>query len=164
MSATSSSPNLDEALRINAVKDVLISRDYPNPQQALRRLQRITKDEALGTELTRRTRSDFRCAGEPLLEGMDHGDVLLSIAIGLPNAAVCRRFLISPEKAIRIRANLQVRYPVLFEWLERFRRESIARGYAEYDGQRIYLAGLRSSDVDKKNMAMTSAIRWLVRY
>ena len=164
MSATSSSPNLDEALRINAVKDVLISRDYPNPQQALRRLQQITKDEALGTELTRCTPSDFRCAGEPLLEGMDHGDVLLSIAIGLPNAAVCRRFLISPEKAIRIRANLQVRYPVLFERLERFRRESIARGYAEYDGQRIYLAGLRSSDVEKKNMASSCAIRWLVRY
>jgi DNA polymerase I-like protein with 3'-5' exonuclease and polymerase domains len=164
MSASSSSPNLDAALRINAVKDALLSQDYPNTKQALRRLQQITQDEALRTELTRCARSDFRCAGEPLLEGMEHGDVLLCVAIGLPNAAVCRRYLISPEKAIRIRANLQVRYPVLFEWLERFRRESIARGYAEYDGQRIYLAGLRSSDVDKKNMAMTSAIRWLVRY
>jgi DNA polymerase-1 len=163
MSATSSSPNLDEALRINAVRDVLLSQDYPKPKQALRRLQ-ITKDEALRTELTGCARSDFRCAGEPLLEGMEHGDMLLSIAFGLPNAALCRRFLISPEKAIRIRANLQVRYAALFEWLDRFRRESIARGYAEYDGQCIYLAGLRSSDVEKKNMATTSAIRWLVRY
>jgi DNA polymerase I-like protein with 3'-5' exonuclease and polymerase domains len=76
--------------------------------------------------------------------------VLLSIAIGLPNAAVCRRFLISPEKAIRIRANLQVRYPTLFEWLDRFRRESITRGYAEHDGQRIYIEGLRSSNIEKK--------------
>ena len=164
MSATSSSPNLDEALRIHAVKDALLSQDYPNARQALRRLQQITKDEALRAELTSCARSDFRCAGEPLLEGMEHGDVLLSIGIGLPNAAVCRRFLISPEKAMRIRANLQVRYPVLFEWLDRFRRESIARGYAEYDGQRIYLAGLRSSDVEKKNMATASAIRWLLRY
>jgi DNA polymerase I len=164
MSATSSSPNLDEALRINAVKDALLSEDYPNTKRALRRLQQITKDQALRTELTRCRRSDFRCAGEPLLKGMDHGDVLLSIAIGLPNAAVCRRFLISPEKAIRIRANLQVRYPALFEWLDRFRRESIARGYAEHDAQRIYVAGLRSSDIEKRNMATTSGIRWLVRY
>jgi DNA polymerase-1 len=164
MSATSSSPNLDEALRINAVKDILLSQDSPNPKQALRRLQQITKDEALGMELTRCPRSDFRCTGEPLLEGMDHGDVLLSIAIGLPNAAVCRRFLISPEKALRIRANLQVGYPTVFEWLDRFRGEAIARGYAEHDGQRIYLAGLRSSDVDKKNTATMSAIRWLLRY
>jgi DNA polymerase-1 len=164
MSATSSSPNLDEALRINAVKDILLSQDSPNPKQALRRLQQITKDEALGMELTRCPRSDFRCTGEPLLEGMDHGDVLLSIAIGLPNAAVCRRFLISPEKALRIRANLQVGYPTVFEWLDRFRGEAIARGYAEHEGQRIYLAGLRSSDVDKKNTATMSAIRWLLRY
>jgi DNA polymerase I-like protein with 3'-5' exonuclease and polymerase domains len=164
MSATSSSPNLDEALRVNAVKGALLSQDYSNAKQALRRLQEITKDEALRTDLSHCNRSDFRCAGEPLLESMEHGDVLLSIAIGLPNAAVCRRFLISPERAIRIRANLQLRYPALFEWLDHFRRESIARGYAEHDGQRIYLAGLRSSDVEKRNMATTSAIRWLVRY
>jgi len=164
MSATSASPNLDEALRANAVKDALLSQDYPNTKQALRRLQEITKDEALRTELTRCARSDFRCSGEPSLEGMEHGEVLLSIAIGLPNAAMCRRFLISPERAMRIRASLQVRYPVLFEWLDRFRQESIARGYAEHDGQRIYLAGLRSSDIEKKNMATRSAIGWLVRY
>ena len=151
-------------MRANAVKNALLSQDYPNAKQALRRLQQITKDEALRTELTRCARSDFRCSGEPLLEGMEHGEALLSIAIGLANAAVCRRFLISPERAMWIRTNLQVRYPALFEWLDRFRRESIARGYAEYDGQRIYLAGIRSSDVEKKNMATESAIRWLVHY
>ena len=70
MSATSSSPNLDEALQINAVKDALLSQDYPNTKQALRRLEQITKDEALRTDLTRCVRSDFRCAREPLLEGM----------------------------------------------------------------------------------------------
>ena len=163
-SATSSSPNLDEALRANAVGDALLSQDYPSPKQALQRLQQITEDEVLRTELTRCARSDFRCAGEPLLEGLEHADVLLSIAIGLPDAAVCRRFLISPEKAMRIRANLRMRYPVLFEWLDRFRRESIARGYAEHDGRRIYLEGLRSSNIEKKNAATAFAIRWLVRY
>jgi len=164
MSATSSSPNLDEALRANAVRDALLSKDYPSPKQALQRLQQITEDEILRTELTRCARSDFRCAGEPLLEGLDHADVLLSIAIGLPDAAVCRRFLLSPEKAMRIRANLRLRYPALFEWLDRFRREAIARGYAEHEGRRIYLEGLRSSNIEKKNTAASSAIRWLLRY
>jgi DNA polymerase-1 len=164
MSATSSSPNLDEALRANAVRDALLSQDYPSPKQALHRLQQITEDEVLRTELTRCARSAFRCAGEPLLEGLEHADVLLSIAIGLPDAAVCRRFLISPEKAMRIRTNLRVRYPALFEWLDRFRRESVARGYADHDGRRIYLEGLRSSNIEKKNTATASAIRWLLRY
>jgi DNA polymerase-1 len=164
MSATSSSPNLDEALHANAVGDSLLSQDYPTPKRALQRLQEITADEVLRTELTRCARSVFRCTQEPLLDGLDHADVLLSIAIGLPDAAVCRRFLLSPEKAMRIRTNLLVRYPVLFEWLDRFRRESIARGYAEHDGRRVYFEGLRSSSIEKKNTATTSAIRWLVRY
>jgi DNA polymerase I-like protein with 3'-5' exonuclease and polymerase domains len=102
--------------------------------------------------------------GSDCFEGLEHGDVLLSIAIGLPDAAVCRRFLISPEKTARIRANLQVRYPALFDWLDRFRREAIARGYAEHDGRRIYIEGLRSSNIEKKSKATMSAIRWLVRY
>jgi DNA polymerase I-like protein with 3'-5' exonuclease and polymerase domains len=147
--ATSSGPNLDEALRANAVRDVLLNQDYPNPKQALQRLQQITGDEVLRTELARCARSEFQCAGAPLLEGLEHADV---------------RFLISPEKAMRIRANLQVRYSALFEWLDRFRREAIARGYAEHDGRRIYLEGLRSSNIEKKNTATASAIRWLVRY
>src|ERR1700730_11665988 len=163
-SATSSSPNLDEALRANAVRDVLLNQDYPNSKQALQRLQQITGDKVLRTELARCARSEFQCAGKPLLEGLEHADVLLSIAIGLQDAAVCRRFLISPEKAMRIRANLQVRYSALFEWLDRFRREAIARGYAEHDGRRICLEGLRSSNIEKKNAATASAIRWLVRY
>ena len=106
----------------------------------------------------------FRCASEPLLEGLDHAHVLLSIAIGLPDAAVCRRFILSPEEAMRIRENLRLRYPALFAWLDRFCRESIARGCAEHDGRRIYLEGLRSSNIEKKNTATSSVIRWLVRY
>jgi hypothetical protein len=137
-------------LRADAVRDALLSQGYPSPKQALQRLQQITEDEVLRTELTRCARSDFRCAGEPLLERLEHADVLLSVAIGLPDAAVCRRFLISPEKAMKIRANLQVRYPALFERLDRFRRESVARGYAEHDGRRIYLEGLRSSNIEKR--------------
>jgi DNA polymerase-1 len=163
-SATSSSPNLDEALRANAIRDAFLSQDYPSPKRALQRLQHITEDEVLRTDLTCCARADFRCASEPLLEGLDHAHVLLSLAIGLPDAAVCRRFLLSPEKAMRIRAILRLRYPALFAWLDRFRGESIARGCAEHDGRRIYLEGLRSSNIEKKNTATSSAIRWLVRY
>jgi hypothetical protein len=163
MNATSHDPNLDEALRIGAVGEALLTRDWPRPRQALQRLQRITGDKVLHRELTRCGRSDFRCA-EQLLEGLDHADALLSISIGLPDAALCRRFLTSPEKVVRIRTKLQLRYSALFEWLDRFRREATARGFAEHDGRRMYMEGLRSSNIEKKNKAATAMIRWLVRY
>ncbi|PYT29601.1 MAG: hypothetical protein DMG57_11140 [Acidobacteria bacterium] len=163
-SATSSGPNLDEALRANAVADAWLSKEWPNPKRVLQRLLRITEDEVLGADLMPCARSDFQCTGESLLERLEHADVLLSIAIGFPDAAVCRRFLISPERTAKIRSNLHARYPTLFEWLDRFRKEAIARGYAEHDGRRIYIEGLRSSNIEKKNKATMSAIRWLVRY
>jgi len=163
MNATSHDPNLAEALRVGAVGEVLLSRDWPRPGQALHRLQRITGDKVLQRELTRCGRSDFRCA-EQLLEGLDHADALLSIATGLPDAALCRRFLISPERVVRIRTKLQLRYSALFEWLDRFRREAIARGCAEHDGRWIYMEGLRSSDIEKQNKATTAVIRRLLRY
>src|SRR5215470_1675921 len=71
-SATSSSPNLDEALRANAVRDELLSQEYPSPKQALQRLQQITEDEVLRTDLSCCERADFRCDKEPLLFGLDH--------------------------------------------------------------------------------------------
>jgi DNA polymerase I-like protein with 3'-5' exonuclease and polymerase domains len=164
MSATSSGPNLEEALRANAVADSQLTREGPNPKRALQRLQRITGDDALRTDLRVCARSDFQCPEEPFLEGLSHADVLLSIAIGLQDAALCRRFLVSPEKTARIRANVQVRYPDLFGWLDQFRRDAIARGYAEHDGRRMYIDGLQSSNIEKKNKALTSAVRWLLRY
>jgi hypothetical protein len=163
MNATSHDPSLDEALGIGAVREVILSREWPRPRQALQRLQRISGDKVLHRELTRCGRSNFLCA-EQFPEGLDHADALLSIATGLPDAALCRRFLISPENVVRIRARLQLRYSALFEWLDRFRREAIARGYGEHDGRRIYIDGLRSSNIEKKNKATTAAIRWLVGY
>jgi hypothetical protein len=89
VSATSSSPNLDEALRANAVRDALLSKDSPSPKQALRRLQQITEDEVLRTDLIRCGRSDFQCAGEPLPEGLDHaGVLLLPLALRMQRCAV----------------------------------------------------------------------------
>jgi len=45
-----------------------------------------------------------------------------------------------------------------------FRRSALANGFAEYGGNRKYLAGLRSSDVDKRNRAVRLAVRWFAKY
>ena len=40
----------------------------------------------------------------------------------------------------------------------------MAQGYAEYGGQRKYIEGLRSSNIDKKNKATRAAVKWLLHY
>jgi hypothetical protein len=68
---------------------------------------------------------------------------------------------ISPraDQAVKTRTALVMRYERLFEWLRQFTEHSISLGYAEYEGKRKYLAGLRSSNIDKRNKAVKAAIR-----
>jgi hypothetical protein len=45
-----------------------------------------------------------------------------------------------------------------------FKRAALTQGFVEHGGKQKYLAGLSSSDIDKRSKAVTAAIRWLVRY
>lgn len=163
VSSTSASPNMDEALRAGAVIDELLRNEWADAKRSLQRLQEVTGDAVLKEELVKGQRSGFK-SGDNDVDGLEPLDVVLSAVIGLSDAAMCRRFLISPGKAANIHINLRGRYAVAFEWLDCFCRKAMAHGYAEYSGQRIYMEGLRSSNIDKKNKATRAAVIWLLHY
>jgi len=163
VSFTSASPNMDEALRVGAVIDELLRNEWADAKRSLQRLQQATGDSVLKDELVKGQRSGFK-SGDSDVDGLEQLDIVLSTAIGLSDATMCRRFLISPGKAANIRINMRGRYAVAFEWLDCFCRKAIAQGYAEYSGQRIYMEGLRSANIDKKNKATRAAVRWLLHY
>ena len=52
----------------------------------------------------------------------------------------------------------------LFTWIEIYRKETAIRGFGYHDGTRKYLDGLKSSDINKKQKALRSAVEWLIRY
>jgi DNA polymerase I-like protein with 3'-5' exonuclease and polymerase domains len=89
---------------------------------------------------------------------------LLSVAIGLSDAALSRRFLINHLTATGIRQALEAKYAKLFKWLDTYRRDAVTLGFAQHDGRRKYLDGLKSSDIDRRHKALRSAVRWLIRY
>ena len=160
---TSAGPNMDEALRSGAVTDELLCNEWADGKRSLQILQQVTGDVVLKDELVKGRRSGFN-SGDSDVDGLEHLDIVLSTAIGLSDAAMCRRFLISPEKAAKIRTRLRGRYEIAFDWMDCFCREAMAQGYAEYAGQRKYIEGLRSSNIDKKNKATRAAVRWLLHY
>ena len=163
LSLTSAGPNMDEALRAGAVIDELLRSEWADGKRSLQILQQVTGDIVLKDELVKGRRPSFK-SGDSDVDGLEQLDVVLSTAIGLSDAAMCRRFLISPEKAAKIRTNMRGRYAVAFEWLDCFCRKAMAQGYAEYGSQRKYIEGLRSSNIDKKNKATRAAVRWLLHY
>jgi DNA polymerase I-like protein with 3'-5' exonuclease and polymerase domains len=132
----------------------------PNEDRSLDILESLTGDRALKKDL--RQKGKFIIGGEPMLAGLDHADVLISIAIGLSNAALCKRFLIDVRRASILREFVVRRYTKLFEWLDQYKKKVISAGFATLGERRKYWDGLGSSDMGKRNRAVQSAVRWLI--
>jgi hypothetical protein len=135
-----------------------------DPERSLEMLQRVTGDEVLKRDRRGGLEHFCRIGKDAAGQDLDQKDLLLSVAIGLSNAALSRRFLIDRLTAAGIRQALEVKYVKLFKWLDTYRSEVMNQGFAYHDGKRKYLEGLKSSDIDKRHKAIVSAVRWLISY
>jgi DNA polymerase I-like protein with 3'-5' exonuclease and polymerase domains len=150
-------------LEASAVMDKTVSEHMEDSDRSLDILQRLTGDEVLKKD---RCRGDHRyLIGTDAAErDLDQKDLLLTVAIGLSDAALSRRFLIDRPTVAHIRQALEAKYARMFKWLDIYRSQAMTRGFADHDGKRKYLEGLKSSNIDKRHKAQRSAVRWLIRY
>ena len=163
-SISSSDPKLFDlrgGLPASAVLDRELRQLIPNENRTLDILQSLTGDGGLKRDRQAR-KGEFIIGDDPVLGGLDHADALISIAIGLPNAALCRRFLIDPRRAAVLRELVVGKYARLFEWLEDFRKKMLSERFASFGARRGYWDGLGSSDIERRNKALQSAVRWLI--
>ena len=149
------------AVPTEALLDEAIRQMMPNEGRALDVLQALSKDLALQSD--RRTGKTRFIGGEKSsIVGLSHSTVLISLAIGVSNANLCKQFLIDSRRASAIREQVTARYATLFAWLDSYRKTVISAGFASSGTRRKYWDGLRSSDLDKRNRAVRSAVRWLI--
>lgn len=163
-SISSADPSLFEiegGLQPEDVLDKDIRQRIPDASRAMDILQQLTGDQAL--EMDRQaSKNEFIGGQQPSLVGLCHADVLVLLAIGASNAALCKRFLIDARRASDVREGVVGRYPKLFKWIEESQRNIVSSGFASTGGRRRYWEGLGSSDIDKRNRAQRSAVRWLI--
>jgi DNA polymerase I-like protein with 3'-5' exonuclease and polymerase domains len=152
-------PNV--GLYAGAVLDKDIRQHIPDENRSLDILLSLTGDSAFEKDWRERKRDFIGGEGFPLA-GIDNADVLISVAIGLSNAALCKRYLIDARMAMALRNHLTDRYSRLFEWLDEYRRNIVFSGVASSGTRRRYWEGLRSANIDKRNRALRSAVRWLI--
>lgn len=148
-------------LHSGAVLDKDIRQRIPDENRSLDILLSLTGDPVFEKDWRERKRDFIGGEGFPLA-GIDHADVLISVAIGLSNAALCKRFLIDARRAMALRDHVTDRYSRLFEWLDEYRRNIIIAGFASSGTRRRYWEGLRSANIDRRNRALRSAVRWLI--
>ena len=136
---------------------------FPDSRKALG----IVADEA-GDKVLRSDLADAegccRFQSVPPLEDGDHFQLLLSIVTGVSDHQMCRIFLLDRSAIAAIRHNFQTRYSSTFFWLDKFFKETAANGFASAHGRRRYFDGLRSSNLEKRNSALHSAVKWLVQW
>jgi hypothetical protein len=77
---------------------------------------------------------------------------------------MCRIFLLDRNAIAAIRHDLRIRYSSTFLWLAQFRNETATKGFASAQGRRRCFDGLRSSNLDKREKALHSAVKWLIRW
>jgi DNA polymerase I len=152
---------LEGGLRPGAVLDKDIRQRIPDARRALDVLQHLTGDRTLQKDRQAR-KNDFIGGGQPSLVGLCHTEVLISLLIGVSNAALCKRFLIDVRRASVLREVVTSKYPRLFGWIEECRRNIASSGFASSGGRRRYWEGLGSSDIARRHRALRSAVRWLI--
>jgi DNA polymerase I len=147
-----------------AVIDKIICERMDDPNRSLDILQRVTGDEVLKRDCRGSLGHPCPSGEDAAGRDLDQKDLLLSVAIGLSDAALSRRFLIDRLTVAGSQQALKAKYVKLFKWLDTYRRDAMTQGFAYHDGKRKYLEGLKSSDIDRRNKALVSAVRWAIRY
>ena len=133
----------------------------PDARRALGILAHEAADNVLLADLLAGEGSCCFQSSPPLNDG-DHFQLLLSLVTGIPERQLCRVFLLDSNAFAAIHHDFQIRYSSTFLWLEKFCKETAANGFASVRGRRRYFDGLQSSNLEKRNSARHSAVRWLV--
>jgi DNA polymerase I-like protein with 3'-5' exonuclease and polymerase domains len=152
---------LEGGLPPGAVLDKDIRQRIPDASRALDILQHLTGDRTLQKD-RQACKNDFIGGGQPSLTGLSHTEVLVSLLIGVSNAALCKRFLIDARRASVLREVVTSKYSRLFAWIEECRRDIVSSGFASSGERRRYWEGLGSSNIDRRNRSLQSAVRWLI--
>ena len=135
----------------------------PDARRALSFLAYEAADHVLLGDLRTGSRSGCFQNFPPLSDGQ-HFQLLLSFITGVSDYQLCRMFFLDRDAVESILHDFQIRYSKTFLWLRKIRETTATNGFASACGRRRYFDGLRSSDLEKRNSALHSAVKWLVRW
>ena len=164
---SSSGPSLFDEDGLDTVRPCLgtaLREFFPSRRKAFHCLETETKDRHLKSDRSEQHRGNKFMAKHVTMKGLDHDEFLLSVVCGESGPAMSRRFTLERMEVESACHDVKVRYNKLFEWLSRFREDATKRGYVTGPRGRKYLAGLTSSNIEKRKKAADASVRWLIEW
>ena len=162
---SSSDPRLFEDAGLDLVRSCfspVLREFFPTRRRALDHLATESEDRQLKSDRSQRRRGNKFMAKHPTMKRLDHDEFLLSVICGESGPAMSRRFTLERMDFESACHDVKVRYNKLFEWLSRYREEAAKRGYVTGPRGRKYLAGLKSSSIEKRKKAADACVRWYI--
>jgi hypothetical protein len=138
---------------------------FRSPGRSLDIIQHLARDDILRQD--RASEDEFISSLiklEALPRDLDHQELLLSIMIDLPNDQVCRAFCLSQGTVATLRHELEIKYFRSFSWLEDYRKAVAETGTGVVENRTRYFNGVKSSNLEKREKAIRSSVRWLLKY
>ena len=86
----------------------------------------------------------------PILEGVDCNSFLLSIITDMSGSKLMSRFLIDKNDLTPLRKEIESRYEKLFNFLKKFKKDSLEKGFSEFEDKKKYWVGLKSPNIEKR--------------
>lgn len=160
---SSSDPRLDEAIIAGAVADKTLCGNWFDSERAIKQLSILTEDPVLQKDVKDQERTNF-LKTDSIVAGLPNAALLQTLVINPSEEALSKQFLVSHTHSYKIRRELESRYAIVFQSLDIFRKDVLEKGYIEHGGQRKYLEGLHSSDLNKRNKALVAAVRWQISH
>jgi len=137
---------------------------FRDPLSAMNRIQALSGDEVLEKDMPDSSGVNAYLNSHPAMKGIDSNGLLLSIITNIPDSKIANLFFIDKEKLVALRREIESRYEALFRFLNKFKSDSLTRGFSEMEGRRKYLVGLQSPNLDKRRKAEQFALKWLIAH
>lgn len=135
---------------------------FPNQHEAVDRIAAESKDTQLRSDRRKRCGTNSFMAEHPALKELNHDEFLLSLVSGESGPNMSRRYTLERMRVESACHDLKLRYSKLFEWLSEFREDAARHGYVTGPKGIKYLAGLVSSNIEKRRKAMDASVRWRI--
>ena len=136
---------------------------FRDPLSALNRIQALSGDEALKKDMPDGSSVNAFLNSYPTIKGIDSNSLFLSIITDMSDSKLINRFLIDRNDLVLLRKEIESRYEKLFSFLNKFKRDSLEKGFSEIGGKKRYWVGLKSPNIEKRRKAIQFALKWLVR-
>jgi DNA polymerase-1 len=135
---------------------------FRDPLSVINRIQALSGDKALEKDMPDGLGVNAFLNSHPTLKGIDSNSLFLSIITDMSDSKLINRFLIDRNDLERLKREIESKYEKLFSFLNKFKRNSLEKGFSEVDGKKRYWVGLKSPNIEKRRKAIQFALKWLI--